>query len=305
MTLSLTSNTLRHRTRRRSVAITLAVAGMLALSSCAAAATSPDGADTSPETLPDSSDRGGISGEIAAASDGVLQVQDTESQTAVAYTDDTDITATTDGSLDDVTVGSCVTALPAGEPGAERSGDDGADDGDTAAADTAAFGTIAITAATDGECGFGAGGFGGGFGGDAPEGQEPPEGQESPPGASGVGGPTSGLVTATEAGLITVETTDADGGVASARIGVDDSTAFTVTVSTDASALVVGQCVAAQGESDDSGGLAAVSMTVSDPTENGCSLGTGRAPMGGTPGDMPGAPGFSENGSSENEAGDE
>lgn len=56
-------------------------------------------------------DAGGINGEIVAVTDSLAQVQSTDEQTAVTWTDDTAITLTSDGTLADVTVGVCVSAV--------------------------------------------------------------------------------------------------------------------------------------------------------------------------------------------------
>ena len=87
----------------------------------------------------------GASGEIAAIDGSTLQVQSSDAQTAVTYTDETTISQQISAALADVTVGSCVMVTPA----------DGSESSET----SVTAGTVRITEKTDGSC---AGGFGGG-----------------------------------------------------------------------------------------------------------------------------------------------
>lgn len=240
---------------------------------------------------------GGVTGEIAAVTDSVLQVQGDDGQTAVSWDDSTTITQTVAAALSDVTVGSCVVAV-------------GASDDGTAAT------SVAISAAVDGECtgGFGGSGGSGGFGGggempgdgempddmpsgapdgQAPDGQAPGDGEQPsgmptdmPDGAAGggFGGVTTGLVTAVDGSTITVESTGFgdDAQTTTSTVTVDDSTTYTTTVDADATAIAVGRCVVAQGDSDDSGKVAATSLVLSDAGDDGCSTGFGG--RGGMPG---------------------
>lgn len=253
----------------RPLLVTLAIGSALALAGCSAAATTTASTDTSASTTDQAAvpGGGGVSGTIAAASDSVLQVQDSDSQTAVSYTADTVVQSQVAGTLADVTVGSCVSIM--------------------GAADAAAT-SITVTAAVDGACttGFGGGPGGGAGGGTPPDGATAPTDMPSgmptdapsgaptdlPDGAGGgFGGFTSGLVTAVSGTTITVDavTMGADT-TTSTDVTVDDATTYTTTVDADASALVVGQCVSAQGESDDAGGFAASTLTVSTPGDAGC-----------------------------------
>ncbi len=249
----------------RPLLVALALGSALALVGCSAAATTSTADPTTPAAdqaaMPGG---GGISGTIAAASNSVLQVQDAESQTAVSYTPDTVIQSRVAGTLADVKVGSCVLVT---------SGD---------AAATAAT-AVTISAAVDGECTGGFGGGPGAGGGTPPDGAptdlpsgaptDLPSGAPTdlPDGAGGgFGGFTAGLVTAVSGSTLTVDATSMDGTTASTDVTVDADTSYVNTVASDASALVVGQCVAAQGESDDAGGLTATSLTVSTPGDDGC-----------------------------------
>ena len=127
--------------RRRSalpVFTVLALGTTLALAGCATTdtaeeaveATDTAAAQAAPERV-----ASGVTGEIADVADGLMQVQDTESQTAVSYTDDTTITAQVSGSLSDLEVGDCVFVT-------------------TDAADATVATLVTVTAAVDGECGI-------------------------------------------------------------------------------------------------------------------------------------------------------
>lgn len=267
------------RTRSATPPAVLLSAGVLALvtacSGGAAAtgtATAGPTATQAPADAPGSVGRmpgGGTSGEIAAVADALLQVQGDDGQTAVSWDDATTITQTVAAALSDVTTGSCVVAT--------TTGDD----------DAAAATSVTVAAATDAACttGFGGGMPAGGPSGERPDGAptDAPDDGERPTGG-GFGAVTAGLVTAVDGSTITV---DADGTVAT--ITVDDATTYTTTVAADAGALTVGRCVTAQGESDSSGQVAAISLLVSDAGADGCSAGFG----GGFGGRGPGGPGGS------------
>lgn len=284
------------------IGFVLAAAGVLTLSACSSSA-SPEsaGSTASATNVPTQQQMGGggVSGEIAALSGSTLQVQDTDSQTAVSYTDSTTITQSVAAALADVTSGVCVTSISGDFGGGSGSGDSSSSDS-TDAASTAAS-TVLISTAVDGACSIG---FGGGAGGgmpgggtpptdlpdggaiptDAPDGVMPTGAPGDGAGAGGFGGFASGLVTAVSGSTITVQTTDADGANATSDITVDDSTTYTKTVSADSSALVVGACVTVMGESDDSGAVAATTLAVSEAGDSGCSTGFGGPGGGQRPG---------------------
>lgn len=229
---------------------------------------------------------GGVTGEIAAITGAVMQVHGDDGQTAVSWDDATTITQTVAAALSDITVGSCVVVVGAG--------------------DDAAATSVALSTAVDGGCTGGFGGSGGGMpgGGDmpsdgempsgmpsgAPDGQAPGDGEQPsgmptdlPDGASGdgsgsgFGGMTAGLVTAVDGTTITVESTGFgdDAETTTTPVTVDGSTTYSTTADADATAITVGRCVVAQGESDDSGKVAATSLVLSDAGDDGCSTGFG------------------------------
>ncbi|MDR1633555.1 MAG: hypothetical protein LBS27_01240 [Bifidobacteriaceae bacterium] len=274
-----------------------------------------------------------LTGTIAAVADELLQVQDSEKQTAVAYSADTVITAQVAGSAADVAVGVCVVAS-----GEAPAGEDGAADGAAQAEAVFAATTVAVTAAeADGTCssaglrggGLAGGGFPGGSTGELPDGLPsggpsgqarggaeggpgggrpsgapsggegfPGEGEGGegfPPGGSIMGSVAAGLVTAVEAGTVTVEQSWAaggpDGGGAAGADGETDGTAggsesltrsftmaeaeITTTKPADSSVLQVGKCVVVQGDSDSSGQVSAETLAVSEPGDSGCQTAAG------------------------------
>ncbi|QTE29722.1 DUF5666 domain-containing protein [Pengzhenrongella sicca] len=279
------------RTRSRLVLSASAVVLLLALTGCSGdssastsdatpseAASADDGAQAGGrEAGGEMPGGGGVTGTIAAITGAVLQVQGSDSQTAVTYSADTAITQTLAAALAQVSVGSCVVAISA-------SADDAADDAAVAAAAT----SIAISAPVDGECAAGAG-FGGGMAsGEMPSGEMPTDmptdmpadmptdmPTDMPSGMGGFGQFTTGLVTAVDASTITVQVTAQDDTTSSATVTVDAATAYTTTAAADASAIAVGLCAVAQGESDDSGQLTATSLVLSTAGDDGCSTGFG------------------------------
>ncbi len=226
----------------------------------------------------------GASGKIAAADGSTLQVQGSDSQTAVTYTDKTAITQQVTGSLSDVKAGLCVTVTPA----------DGSESSETAVT----AGSIRVTEKTDGSC---QGGFGGGRPSGMPEGGMPsgmPEGEMpsgAPEGGMPSGGPggggfgTSGEVTAVSGDTITVAATrfdpqaeeGAEPETTTVTVTTTGETTVTTTKTADATALSIGRCVTANGTADDTGAVSAERIEVSDAVDGECSTGFGR---GGFPG---------------------
>ncbi|MBO1903059.1 hypothetical protein J4H92_14020 [Leucobacter weissii] len=311
-------NTITRPASRALLAAGILSVSLLGLAGCSATEDGTAASDTATNSVPSSeSPQGpqGVSGEIALVSDGLLQVQGTDSQTAVSYTSETEITEQVAGSLDDVTVGVCINASGAAED------EDSTDEDSTTAA------RVTISEAVDGSCA--PSGMGGGPSGSAPEGApegaengempEPPadgsgapaEGAEDGSGerpempGGGFGGFTSGLVTAVDGETITVETASAGGDAdsdetGSAEVIVDDATEFTTTREASSEALVVGECVAAQGEYDGEE-YAATSLRISEADDDGCSTGFGGGP-GGQGGPAPQGEQGDEQSTSESEA---
>jgi len=289
------------RLRNALIASGILLVGGAALAGCASATAAPE-----PSATEQSSDGAqqpqtpsGVSGLIAYAEDGLLQVQGTDEQTAVRYTDDTSITKTVAVEASSITVGSCVMIVTD-------------DDGATAT-------SVTVTdAADDGTCSLGMGGGfpgGGGDGGmpsgdgqmpsgdgarpsgaptDMPSGAPDASGdaQGGPGGMGGFGNIVSGAVTAVGDGTLTVESTGFgdDAETTSTDVALTADTTITGTVAATAADIATGLCVTAAGEADDAGGYDATSLALSDADENGdCSSG-----FGGFGGRGPGADGQGE-----------
>ncbi|WP_328531624.1 DUF5666 domain-containing protein [Nocardioides sp. NBC_00368] len=267
--------------------VALAAAGLLVLSGCGAADDSATDLQRQGYGQGQGQIRGmgggmpGASGEIAAIDGSTLQVQSSDSQTAVTYTDETTISHQVEAALADVTVGSCVMVTTA----------DGSEPGETAVA----AGTVRITEKTDGTCSDG-GGFGGG---QRPEGAPsdiPSDMPSDMPDGMASGGPggrgTSGEVTSVSATGFTVAATSRDSEeTASVNVTVGADTTYATTETATKSALTVGRCVTATGETDETGAVTAERISVSDPVDGECT--TGFVGRGGMPGGAPSQDGAS------------
>ena len=90
------------------------------------------------------------------------------------------------------------------------------------------------------------------------------------PGGLAAGDVASGAVTAISGDSITVDSrVMGSDDTESVEVAVGSDTVLTVTLAADTTALVVGQCVTAQGSADEKGGFAATSLTVSAPSSDG------------------------------------
>lgn len=238
----------------------------------------------------------GTSGEIAALDGTTLQVQGSDAQTAVTYTGKTTITEQVTGAMADVAVGSCVLVTT--------------DEGSGADATAVSADTVRITEKTDGSCAAGAGGGlrPGGGGSGAPEGMpsdrpgdrpsdapsDRPDGMPSggAGGRAGGGMGTSGEVTAVNDSGFTVAASSRDSEEpAEVSVTVGSETTYTATEPATKSALVIGRCVTATGEADETGAVTAERLTVSDPVDGECDAGFGG--RGGMPGGAPSQDGAS------------
>ncbi|MFI9382776.1 DUF5666 domain-containing protein [Kutzneria sp. NPDC052558] len=206
----------------------------------------------------------GVFGSIAAISGQTLQVQNPQSgQTAVSYDGSTKITNSVAGTLADVTTGACVTVNGTS----------------TAEGQPVSATAVTITQAGANGCSFGNGDTRpSGSNAPRPSGSNRPRpsGSNSPrpsTGANPAGGPRAfGAVTAVSATGFTVHSTFGTN-ASDVTVNVTSATTYTKTVPADASALVVGACVAAQGKADDTGAVAATSIAVSKAGPNGCTGG--------------------------------
>jgi hypothetical protein len=240
----------------------------------------------------------GATGLLAQIDGKTLQVQGTDTQTAVTYSAKTTFTNTVAAKLTDVVVGVCVQARSA----RPASGTGGAPP--TAAAGPLAAASVEISPAVNGRCtvgGFRLPGAGAPGGSGAPT---PPAGMPTPdrtrgPGAGGgfFGLGASGKVTAVTGAGFTVESSFPVNGTASApapttrTVQTSAATTYTRTEAANASALVVGLCVTVLGKADNTGSIAATSMTLRPAQKGSCSTGFGGPPPGGMPAPAGGGPG--------------
>jgi len=246
----------------------------------------------------------GASGLLAQIDGTTLQVQSTDTQTAVTYSATTRFTNTVAARLSDVVVGVCVQARSARLP----SGPGSAAPTAAPATPTAKTGPLAavsveISPAVNGVCSTLGGARTPGtrpFGGTGDP--TPPAGTPNPnrtrgPGAGGNGFGGNGFggfgafgkVTAVNGASFTVESSAPQGGSTSAgtptaqTVDTSAATTYTRTVTANAKALVVGLCVTALGKASDTGSIAATSIALR-PAQNGsCSSGFGRRGAGGIP----------------------
>lgn len=244
---------------KRTIALTAtALAMALTLSACgeedASTEQQPSAGESRPSGEPGRQPMPG-SGLVAAVDGSTAQVQSSDSQVAVTWTDDTTFTQQVSAALSDVTVGSCVLVM--GEATEATS--------------------VRITPAVDGECaaGMGGGGFGGGS---RPTDIPTDRPTDMPSGApGGMGGFTSGTVTAVGDSGFTVD---------AVQPGSDETTSTEVTVGSDttltrqaeaaSSDVVVGVCLQTRGESDSTGAVAATSIAISAATDGECMTGRPR-----------------------------
>jgi hypothetical protein len=236
----------------------------------------------------------GVNGQIAAVSGKTLQVQGSNSQTAVTYTTSTALTQVVSAAESALAVGKCVSVTPV----ASGTGSTGA--ADTSTPITAA--SVSISDPVNGSCST-SGGMGGGFGG-RPAGATGATGSFTPPaGASGATGATgarvgrggfggaNGTIASISGDTMTVTMTRPAGATgatgASATttsnrtVTLTSSTTYTKSAKAADSALAVGKCVSANGSTDSTtGALTATSITIRPATDGTCSTGFGGAAPG-------------------------
>ncbi|GAA3758993.1 hypothetical protein GCM10022240_09510 [Microbacterium kribbense] len=274
--LSFPAGSLRRRPLRLIGAVAGGAATLLVLAACSgtASATTPTPSATSQaqqQGYAGGQARAGISGLIAAAQDGVLQLQSTSEQTAVRYTTSTTIRKTEKVAASAVKVGDCVFAI-------------------TAKGAAVATSVTVTAAASDGTCtsGFGdrrgagrataapSDGTGSATPRTRPSGAPTGAPRYGSGGAGGFGSIAGGKVTATTSSALTVQTTEQNGTTSTSTVKVDSTTTITATVTGSASDIIVGQCVTALGKADTTGGYDATALTLSAPNSSGtCTSGFG------------------------------
>lgn len=203
----------------------------------------------------------GATGKIAAVSDRTLQVQnDQTGQVAVTWTARTAFTQEVDATLADVTAGVCVAV---------------SSDGEAAEGEPVAATSVRITEATDDGC---AGGMqlGGPGGGEPPEGMPTDLPSDMPSDLPSdmparMGGGAFGEVVAVSADGFTVSATRPGADEATTvEVMVSANTTYTTNADADQTALEVGRCVSATGDSDGTGAVTAERISVSDATDGQC-----------------------------------
>lgn len=235
---------------------TIALGGALVLALTACGTTST-GAAAPASQLPSRSSgaRGGpaASGKIAAVDPSDIQVQNNGGQVTVKFSGSTTFTNQVSGTLADVTQGSCVIVAGTGTPIVAR--------------------TVAITAAGGDSCALGGGLRPQNGGGGRSSGSTAPR----PSGGNRNGGRAAGKVTAvTSTGFTVQEDNRQTGATTDVQVTVDAGTTYTKSASADASALKVGECVAANGQTDDTGAVTARTIAISQAGPNGCADGRQR-----------------------------
>ncbi|HET9253700.1 MAG TPA: hypothetical protein VFO16_00680, partial [Pseudonocardiaceae bacterium] len=112
----------------------------------------------------------------------------------------------------------------------------------------------------------------------APGGESPSRRPNRPAGANrGRGGGAAGKITSVSGSDFVVTL----GPSAAARsVLTTQATTFSKNVTTDKSSVAVGECVSALGPSDDTGTVAALSISIRPPGPNGCQGGPGRGGQG-------------------------
>lgn len=249
------------------------VALAVTLTGCGSSDTATDTADAGAGTAESASGfpggrEGGMPGAfgtIAAVEGDVLQVQSERTgQVAVTVAADTEITDQVAAEFSDVEVGACVII--------QNSSDTGDAETDLVTAES-----VAISAGDDG-CSAGPGGAGGA--GEMPT-ERPTDmptdmpsdvPSDAPEGRGGFG--VAGEVTAVDAnGFTVLAATPGDESQEETAVEVSDATTYNTEQAGDASALVVGRCVSATGEADETGAVTAEEITVSDPADGECAMG--------------------------------
>ncbi|MFE6995066.1 hypothetical protein ACFVAE_03855 [Microbacterium sp. NPDC057659] len=274
------------RLRTALVASSLLVAGGLLLAGCSSADASADSSkgggsssNAGQQQRQQQSPRG-VSGLIASADDGLLQVQSTNEQTSVRYTDDTTITKRVAVGASSIAVGDCVMIMT------------------DAGSDTKSATSVTVTEASDdGTCGMGGFPGGGAPSGERPEGMptdmpkdRPTDMPTSGPGGrGGFGSMVSGAVTAVSSSKVTVDAVSfgEDQKTTSTEVALNADTTITGTADATTTDIKSGLCVMATGKADDAGGYDATALVLSDPDDSGqCTggfPGGGRIPGGQAP----------------------
>lgn len=247
-----------HRLLTATVATALGGALALGLVACGSSSDSAAAPSSQQHAPPNAAQRRGpaASGTVAAVATADIEVQNSGGQVTVNYSGDTTFTDREAAALADVTPNSCVLVTGTGQPVLAR--------------------TVEISTAGPNGC---TAGFGGGMRPQNGGGQQRRGGGTRAPRPSGTNGarPVAGKVTAVSPGGFTVaEDNPQTGATSDVQVTVDANTTYGKTVTANSSALKVGECVAATGQTDDTGAVTARTIAISQPGPNGCTLGTGQ-----------------------------
>lgn len=205
----------------------------------------PTGTPTSAPVV--AAGRGGATGMVAAVTASDVQVQNPQvGQVRVTFTPSTTFIKAVAATAEDLLIGSCALAMGTPQPAG------------AAAGPLPATSVLISPPTEDGGCP--AGGFGG-----------PSRGAHRGRGATASGRITSVSGSSFVIGLSASNT--------ARSVTTTQATTFTKTATTDKSALAVGQCMTAVGPSDDTGTVAATSISIHQPGPNGCG-GPGRRDRG-------------------------
>lgn len=277
----------RTQTARR-IAAACGVGVLLIGTSACGSDPAPSGQSTSNEsgaqTTPQAGQLGqrpGANGKIAAVVDSIAQVQSADSgQVAVTWNATTTFTKQVSAQLDDVAVGDCVMVT-------SESTEVGSVDQTTPPVQpTEVTATsVRISEATDGSCSpvGGQGGFPGGRPTGGPEGVQPPTGGQPPADGQrptgggqfrGMGGAFGTVTSVSATGFVVESTVPAlDGTTAepiSVTVAVNAKTVYSTTAKGSVSDVKVGQCLRAEGETDDTGAVTATAIALTPPTDGEC-----------------------------------
>jgi hypothetical protein len=258
------------------LAFAVAACGSSSSSSAPATSTQPAASAGARPTLP------GAYGTIAAVTGTNMQVQNKiNGQVTVNFGSSTKITSSDSASKTDITVGSCVLVTGTGTNGA-----------------TVTAQSVTISQPVNGACTIGGGALSGGTGAGAGTGtRRGGGGRLGGGGLLGKGGgrlrPSAGASPAGDAtgayGTVSAVTGTGFSVKGQARanqpakdstVTVTGTTTFSKTITASPTALTVGDCAVALGKADDTGAVAATSISVSKPGKSGCTIGTGAGRAG-------------------------
>lgn len=217
----------------------------IAVSACGSTGTPATGQPAEPSSPPAApAGPAGASGTVAAVTASDIQVQDPRAgQVRVTFTPSTSFTKTVAATARDLVIGYCAVAIGAAQPAGTPTGS------------LTATSVLINPAAADGGCS--AGGFA--------------------RGSAGRGRGAAGKITSVSGAGFVIQLAASN---TTRSVSTTPTTMFTRTAGTDKSALAVGQCVTAVGPSDDTGTVAASSISIRQPGPNGCQGGPGRAGRG-------------------------